>query len=73
MEWITIIVSGVAVTISSVCASMGYRRTHRVVEPQVHASAAAIDDLRSQQASLLARLSKLEAATERKRRATNGA
>jgi uncharacterized protein (DUF1810 family) len=66
MDWISVIVSSGAVAISTLCAAMGYRRTHRIVEPRVRECAEAITDLRTQNASLLARVRKLEAAGERK-------
>ena len=66
MDWIPYLTSAAAVAISTVCAAMGYQRTHRVVEPEIRACAAGIADLRTQNATLLARLRKLEAAAERK-------
>ncbi|MEK7245079.1 MAG: hypothetical protein AAB223_03580 [Pseudomonadota bacterium] len=66
MDWIPYLLSGAAAALSALCASMGYRRSHHIVEPRVEACAAAIADLRVSNATLLARLRKLEAAAERK-------
>ena len=73
MDWIPYLTSAAAVAISTVCAAMGYRRTHHVVEPEIRACEVAIADLRTQNSTLLARLRKLEAAAEGKRGKPNGA
>jgi hypothetical protein len=62
MDWITLGTSAAAFVISSVCAALGYRRTHGTIPRELHTHDSAIASLRKQNATLMARLRKLEAA-----------
>ena len=62
MECVALITSDAALVIVSVCAALGYRRTHGVIPRELHSHDSAIASLRKQNATLMARLRKLEAA-----------
>jgi hypothetical protein len=62
MDWISLIGSGVAVTISTVCAILHGGRRVRALPREVGAHDTAIASLRKQHAILMARIRKLEAA-----------
>lgn len=62
MDWLPLVTSAAAFVISSVCAALGYRRTHGTIPRELNSHDAAIASLRRQNATLMARLRKLEAA-----------
>jgi hypothetical protein len=62
MDWISLIGSGVAVTISTVCALLHGGRRVRALPREVNAHQSAIASLRKQHATCMARIRKLEAA-----------
>jgi hypothetical protein len=62
MDWISLIGSGVAVTVSTVCAILHGGRRVRALPREVNAHDAAIASLRKQNATLMARIRKIERA-----------
>jgi prefoldin subunit 5 len=62
MDWVSLIGSGVAVFISTVCAILHGGRRVRALPREVNAHQSAIASLRKQHATLLMRLRKIEAA-----------
>jgi hypothetical protein len=62
MDWITLVTSAAAFIISSVCAALGYRRTHGTIPRELHGHESAIASLRKQNATLMARIRKIETA-----------
>lgn len=73
MDWIPYIASGVALFISSLCATLGYRRTHDVIPQSLNAHEAAIDDLRRQHAALTQRVRRVERDAAKPRGPIHGA
>jgi hypothetical protein len=62
MDWIPYIASGAAVFISTLCAALGYRRTHAIIPRSLDAHTAALARIRRQNATLAARIRRLERA-----------
>jgi len=73
MDWISLIGSGVAVTVSTVCAILHGGRRVRALPREVNAHDAAIASLRKQNATLMARIRKIERAIPSVTREPDGA
>lgn len=60
MDWIPLVTSAAAFLVSSICAALGYRRTHGAIPRELHSHDAAINSLRKQNATLKARIRRIE-------------